>query len=113
MARLVNKLLYAQWLQAPLHRYPAQYMQYGQLVELVNYERAIEAVAHVAGVHFISAREPLCTPAGCMTRAGPDASAPAMYVDFGHLTADGARTLLDTLHDALFEGVAPLSTRSD
>lgn len=109
----VNKLLYAQWLQDPLHRYPAQYMQYGQLTELVDYERALEAVAHAAGVRFISARAPLCTREGCMTRTAPDISAPAMYVDFGHLTADGARVLLNALHDTLFEGVAPVPAQPD
>jgi hypothetical protein len=48
-----------------------------------------------------------------MTRTAPDISAPAMYVDFGHLTADGARVLLNALHDTLFEGVAHVPAQPD
>ncbi|WP_341647788.1 acyltransferase family protein [Thauera humireducens] len=62
-------------------------------------------------LHF--RRAPLCTREGCMTRTAPDISAPAMYVDFGHLTADGARVLLNALHDTLFEGVAPVPAQPD
>ena len=103
----VSKLMYETWLLDPLHRYPGQYMRHGLLEEIAGYERAIAETAHGAGVDFVSAREPLCSAEGCMTRTGAEITAPSTYVDFGHLTTEGSIHLIEALRSRIFQGIAP------
>ncbi|WP_341646910.1 acyltransferase family protein [Thauera sp. SDU_THAU2] len=98
----VNKLVYELWQSDPFHRYPGQYMRHGLIEELADYERALAETAHEAGVGFISARAPLCTPEACMTRLGPEIDAPPIYVDFGHLTTAGSIHLVEAIRNQIF-----------
>jgi len=82
-----------------------QYVSHGQeipeksLLELeplsLDMDARMRSLAYPTSFKYISLTDLLCDPLGCMTRVGPDLRTDLMVWDYGHLTAAGAKFVMD------------------